>query len=178
MIIISGIAGSGKTTQAKLLAGRLGCSFFSMGELLREYGGPKIQARMQAGEVISGQEVLPLIEMVLEQYEAHKKEVITDGFPRTAEEARWLIDKVKAGQIKFTVLLHIEIPEAQAMNRLLARKRKDDTAQTIQKRFEEHQKEEGRMLRLFKDGGLKVIDIDGTGSPETVAARIDGATGS
>lgn len=172
MIIIAGIAGSGKTTQAELLSRRLNCPFFSMGELLRRFGDKKIQTKMQAGEIVSNKEIQPIVEAAFSTHDAKDSEVITDGFPRSMAQANWLVGKIEAGDIKFRAFIHIIVPESLALDRLISRGRKDDTKEAIHKRFEEYAQQMDLITALFKDHNLKVVDVDGVGTVEEVSERI------
>ena len=51
MIIILGTPGAGKTTQAQLLADRLGCKWFSMGQLIRDHVKGRDRKEMLAGKI-------------------------------------------------------------------------------------------------------------------------------
>ncbi len=175
MIIISGNAGSGKTTQGRLLAAKLGCPFFSMGELLRKYGSPQIQAKMADGELLSNAETLPILETFFAGFNGSRTELVTDGFPRSTDQAKWIIDEINSGRLKFTALVHLRLPESKSESRLLSRGRSDDTEDAILTRFREQEPKLEEVLKLFKEHGLKVAEVDAEGTVEEVAARIDRA---
>ena len=172
MIIISGNAGSGKTTQGRLLATKLGCPFFSMGELLRKYGSPQIQAKMEAGELLSNAETLPILETFFAGFNGSQTELVTDGFPRSIDQAEWLIEEIRGGRLKFTALIHLRLSEAEAEKRLLARGRADDNEEAILTRFREQEPVLEQVLELFRKQGLKVIEVDASNSVEVVADKI------
>jgi adenylate kinase len=172
MIVLTGMAGSGKTTQAAALGKLLGCPFFSMGELLRQHGNADIQAKMQAGVIVPNAELAPILERALAAHDVTHQEIITDGFPRSLEQAEWLMGQITAGKVKFTAMVHLVVPEEVAAERLAGRGRKDDTTTAIKKRFEEYHKEINQILELFIGHGLRVEETDGLGTVEEVTKRI------
>src|SRR5712691_6530426 len=90
-VVLLGPPGSGKGTQAKLLAKRLSVPAISTGDMLREgvrQGSPlglKAKAIMEAGELVPDELMIGLIRERLSQPDAQRGFVL-DGFPRTAEQ--------------------------------------------------------------------------------------------
>lgn len=175
MIIVLGLQGSGKTTQSELLAKRLGCPAFSMGQLLRDFADEETRRFMAKGLIVPIGKATPILEKALAAHNAITEEIILDGFPRDLVQAQWLIDQLGKGLIKFTAIIHILIPRDDAVKRLLARGRSDDNPSAIETRFHEYDKSIGTILNLFQAGGYEVNEVDGSGDIETVAKRIDKA---
>jgi adenylate kinase len=94
-IILLGAPGSGKGTQAKLLADRYKVPQVSTGDLLRAAVaassplGKQARASMDAGQLVSDEIVLGMIEERLAAPDA-RKGFILDGFPRNIQQAEAL----------------------------------------------------------------------------------------
>jgi adenylate kinase len=89
-IVLFGSPGSGKGTQAKMLAECLGVPHVSTGDMLRERirrgADTGFGARMQAGALVSDEVVNAMVEQRLSQPDA-RRGFILDGYPRTMAQA-------------------------------------------------------------------------------------------
>lgn len=171
MIILFGNVGSGKGTQAELLAKRLGAKTLSTGELLRRHQDrPDIASALNSGQLVKDEILLPLLEAELKKDD--DKEVILDGFPRNINQVSWLIDKSKAGELKITHIIQLLLPKEKAMERLLNRRRHDDTDASINQRFAEYENNVLPAISEFKKVGYEVKEINADQSIEAVAANI------
>ncbi len=114
-IILLGAPGSGKGTQAKLLADRFKVPQVSTGDLLRAAVaassplGKQARAAMDAGQLVSDDIVLGMIEERLAAPDA-KKGFILDGFPRNLQQAEALDAMLeKLGQpIQAAILIDVD----------------------------------------------------------------------
>ena len=125
-ILLLGAPGSGKGTQGKLLAERLGLPKITTGDILRA----AVQARtplgleakkfMDDGKLVPDAVILSLIKEELAKAEAQQGAVL-DGFPRTAAQAE-LVDRTLAerGQ-RLNHILLLDVPEEELIRRLIAR---------------------------------------------------------
>jgi len=175
MISVLGLAGSGKSTQGKLLARRLNCPWVSIGELLRTGLEGEARQQMLRGEIIDDHITLPILEHELIAKNASRDEVVVDGFPRNLSQAEWLAAKAKAGDIKMTGVIHLMADDNVALNRLLHRGRKDDTHDAIHQRFGDYERTIIPILNYLRERGLPVYDIDGNGTIDHVENMIDKA---
>src|SRR3982751_5665832 len=105
MILLMGIAGSGKGTQGTMLADSRGYHLISMREVLRMYVTGEQRERMLAGELLNDDEIIKIVDQVLKSL-PDDKEVVLDGFPRTIPQAEWLLEQVKAGRFKIRKAFH------------------------------------------------------------------------
>ena len=171
MIILLGISGSGKGTQAALLAKHMGIETISIGELLRAHRDEdEIKNRLAAGVLVDDGVIFPMLENEIKKI---GNDFILDGFPRNMEQAKWLVSKIKAGNFNLRAILHIELPNMVAMERLLARKREDDTRQSIETRFREQYEEVMLpIISYLNRQGFKIYEINGNQAAEEVAAEI------
>lgn len=172
MIILLGIAGSGKTTQGKLIARWLGCEWLSVGQILRDNMKGQAAQKMGAGELLDNQHIISVLEPKIQLLLKDKMDFVLDGAPRQMGQAEWLAKKIQASEIKLTAIIHLEADPEIVMERLLKRGRADDTKASIEKRFEEFNRHIVPILNYFQQQGMKVHNIDGNLAVEEVAEEI------
>lgn len=160
MIIFTGVAGAGKSIQGKMLADQLGYPWLSTGEFLRMLISGERRKEMLAGKLLSDQEMIALMQKVLGLLPPNE-EFVLDGFPRTPEQAEWLLAQVKAGLIKVTAVFRIDASQEVVKDRLLRRGRQDDHHEAIEERFREFEQTIVPILTKFEEAGIKVFQIDG-----------------
>lgn len=171
MILLMGIAGSGKGTQSKLLAEKDGFNVVSTGDLLRTYGSDDQHARMHKGEILGDQEVTALLERALSAI-SDQNNVILDGYPRRISQAKWLIDQQEAGRFELSCVVHLIASQDAVHRRLLERGRVDDHDDSIEQRFKEYQKDTVPILDFLAEGGIKVEEVNAEQSVEEVHEEI------
>ena len=159
MIILMGIAGSGKGTQGKLLADKYGFHWISTGEILRIYITGERRQRMLAGELLNDQEIIDILDKVLLSL-PDDLETVLDGFPRTLPQAQWLLDQAQAGRFKITEVFYLIASPQAVMDRLIKRGRPDDHDRAIQERFGEYEKATLPIVDWFDKEGVPVVRID------------------
>jgi len=167
MIIILGVAGSGKSMQGRLLADEAGYPWLSTGELLRVLITGKRRQEMLQGKLLSDDEVINVFNTVVNLIDT-KKEFVLDGFPRTVKQTDWILDEILAGRFKLTAIYHLVASEDDVRERLKSRGRIDDTENAINKRFEEYNNVTLPILDHFKKEGINVVDIDAALAPKEV----------
>jgi adenylate kinase len=173
MIILIGMAGTGKSTQGQILAKHLNCPWISVGNVLRAHVSGEYAKKMLAGELISDSELFPLLAAEFKKIHAEREEFILDGSPRTMEQARWLCQKVKDGDLKMTAAVHLNAEQEVAKARLLARGRPDDYEGAINERFAEYEKVIIPILSYLQNQGFIIHEIDAEQPQEKVAADIE-----
>ncbi len=171
MIIFMGVAGSGKSVQGRQLADDRGLPWLSTGEFLRMLISGETRKAMVAGQLLSDQQIIEFMQKVFRIIDT-KQEFVLDGFPRTPEQADWLLNQVKHGQLEVSAVVHLTASENAVLKRLLSRGRPDDKEAAIRKRFLEYEKAVLPLLADFKKAGIKVCDIDAEQSVEKVHADI------
>lgn len=125
-VVLFGPPGSGKGTQAKLLAARFGIPHVSTGDLLREHVaagdeiGREAQALMQAGRLVPDELVERLVEERLSRPDA-RNGVVLDGFPRTLEQAESLSKLLKKRNLD-ELVIHLKVDYNKIISRLTARR--------------------------------------------------------
>lgn len=168
-VLILGPAGSGKTTQARLLADYLNIPYLTSSDVLHfaslgdDPQSSHIKQAMDSGELVDDEVVLRLMEEHMKQPE-HENGTLIDGFPRNVKEAEGFsvpIDKV----------IYLKIPDNIVINRLMSRGRVDDTPELIAKRLEIYHKETEPLLEFYKNKEI-LQEIDATQSIDEIAEEI------
>lgn len=179
-ILILGAPGSGKGTQGKILAERLGLPKITTGDLLRAAMrdgtplGMEAKKYYEAGKLVPDGVVLGMIKDELARPEA-KDGAILDGFPRTAAQAE-LVDKTLAarGQRLNHVLL-LDVTEEELVRRMRQRAqvegRSDDTPEVIATRLQVYQRDTAPLIAHYAQRGI-VHRVPGTGTVEQIAEEI------
>jgi adenylate kinase len=167
VIILMGVAGSGKSMQGRLFADELGYAWISTGELLRAQVTGERRKEIAKGKLLNDQEVIELVDKTLTRLDL-THELVFDGFPRTKVQAEWLVDQFKKGRLKLTGIFNLKASEDVVTKRLLARGRNDDTSEVIKERFKEYDTKTLPILGYFKESGVVVYDIDADQEPSKV----------
>jgi adenylate kinase len=179
--VLFGGPGSGKGTQAELIAPVLGVPHISTGDLLRAEAaagsplGNEVAPLLAAGELVPDE----LIERVLEQrLKSPDTEpgALLDGYPRTVPQARVLDQQLESTGRRVRCVLHLEADEATLVARLLrraeAQHRSDDNPASITERLAEYRELTAPVIDYYRESGVPVFEIDGTGSVDEVHGRI------
>lgn len=124
--ILLGPPGSGKGTQAVLLAGRLGVPHISTGDILREHVaagdemGRRVEAVMKAGQLVPDELVNEIIEERLSRPDCARG-CILDGYPRTLAQARLLAELLARRGLQ-TVVVNLAVDYNVIVARIGARR--------------------------------------------------------
>lgn len=167
MIILTGVAGSGKSMQGKMFADEHGYAWISTGEILRVLVTGKRRQEMLEGKLLSDDEVIKILDTVLNLINPNQ-EFVLDGFPRTTVQADWLLEQVHSGRLSLTAVVNLDASEDVVKSRLMARGRQDDTEESIAKRFEEYRTVTLPILEYFKQEDVHVYNIDASKEPRAV----------
>lgn len=178
-----GPPGSGKGTQARLLAGRIGVVHLSVGVALRAEvaGGSRLGARIAAevaaGDLVATADVLAIVEDRL-RAATRAGGWVLDGAPRTVAQAGVLDGMLVAMDAPVDRVVALDVPDADVQGRLARRARTehrvDDAAGVIAHRLAVWAREGISVLAWYERRGL-LVRVDGTGGVPDVAARVAGA---
>lgn len=163
-LIILGIQGSGKGTQAKLIAKHFKLKRVSIGEVLRK----EIKSKSRRGKVLAKYMNKGLLapnrivnKLILKN--TPKNNFIIDGFPRDKRQLR------TAKKINVDKVILLTLPKKEVHKRIKLRKkiegRKDDTEKALEKRLKIFYKHSPKIIKYF---GNKVIKINGNQSRRKV----------
>jgi len=180
VFFIIGAPGSGKTTDAQLIAQRHRelVVHFSTGDLLRD----EVKRGSRLGEEIANYinrgELVPLsivIETIREAIErADRQIVLIDGFPRS-EEQMLAFEKMVSenSEIVLERVIEVVVSEKTARERVLGRARgADDNEQVFQNRMKVFRAPLETIEQFYSRQG-KLIKIDGERTVEEIVADIE-----
>lgn len=124
-LILLGLPGAGKGTQAQAIAQRHGLLHISTGDMFREAVAAGTELGKQADGFMSRGDLVPdevTIGMLLERVARPDAAAgfMLDGFPRTIAQAQAL-DVALEGRGAIDAVLYIEVPEGELMARLTGR---------------------------------------------------------
>lgn len=169
MILLLGLAGTGKSTQGQMLAERFGWAWLSAGQILRDSG--QFQEILARGDLVDNTIVNQMVQAAVERCEAAGQKVVLDGFPRGSEQAQALVAQPELlGKIE--VVFWLQASHAELKRRLLARGRADDTEAAIAKRLADGHDLVDKVIEILASHRVKVVKIDGEGTEEEVFTRI------
>lgn len=163
MILFFGPAGAGKSLQGQLLSVRHGWKWLSTGKLLRESDDPEIIKHISKGELLSDEMMYKVLDSALSGSK-DAGNFIFDGFPRTIEQAKWLMDHQKENEYNIDVAIVFEVPRQELVKRLGSRGRSDDTPEAIDIRLGIYRKEIYPILDFLNDKNVPIIHLSGVGT--------------
>ena len=206
-IVLIGAPGSGKGTQAKKLVSRYGVPQISTGDLLRAAVaaetslGLQAKAAMDAGQLVSDQIVLDMIEERMAEPDT-KKGFILDGFPRNIPQAQALDTMlIKLGRpLQAAILIDVDFdlliqriagrrtcsscgqmyniytspPKMDGLCDVCGGKlhhRADDNEDTITNRLRVYEAQTAPLINYYKAQGKQYI-VDGAGDINEILQRL------
>lgn len=171
-IILMGLPGAGKGTQASEIIKKYPIPHISTGDMFRAAIknntdlGQKAKSFMDNGELVPDEVTIGIVRERLLEEDA-KRGFLLDGFPRTVEQAVALNDMLAEAGRKIEAVVNIDVQEEELMNRLTGRRICETCGTTYHLVFNPP-KVEG------------ICDIDGgklyqraDDNPETVRNRLD-----
>lgn len=168
-IIFLGCQGSGKSTQAKMLSDQLKLPYIDMGQTFRDKAaqdsdlGRKIKTSLDAGILVEDGIAIKTLKDELSK-EKYANGYVLDGYPRNDSQLNGLESNID-------VVFYIRVADKVAINRLMLRKREDDTEQLLAKRLNIYHEKTEPLLESFKQMGI-LAEINGEQSIEDVATDV------
>ena len=176
-LLLIGAPGAGKGTQAERLAQRYGITHISSGDLLRQHVreqtslGRQIKSYVDRGDLVPTGVVLDMLRKpVVAAVEAGG--YVLDGFPRTVEQAQASFPTAHALGVEVQAAVHLDVPRAELVRRLLARGRgSDDTEAVIEHRLQVYLDKTVPLLEYYA-GREWMFAVDGAQPPDAVHQEI------
>jgi adenylate kinase len=181
-LVFLGPPGSGKGTQAGLLAERMGILHLSTGDVLRDAvkrGTPiGVQAKgyMDQGRLVPDEVVDAL---VAERLTGEGGGFVLDGYPRNVPQGEALAGLLTAEGIALDAVLFLDVADEVLVARIAGRadRRADDTEEVVRERLVVYRTETEPLVAYYEARGL-LRRIDGDRSidavREAVAAALQG----
>jgi adenylate kinase len=178
--LIVGPQGSGKGTQGVLVAEAFGVPQVATGDIFRANVaggtelGKRVQAIIEAGDLVSDELTSELVRDRLEQADAANG-FLLDGYPRNRGQVEDLDAFLEARGESLDAVIELSVPRQESIDRLRQRAinqgRTDDTEEVISNRLAIYERETAPILDVYGPQGL-VVRVDGIGSLDEVTERI------
>lgn len=198
-ILLVGIQGSGKGTQARKILEKFPASFFEMGQKLRNFTtlghekSAEVKECLEAGKLVSPELVATILKHYRDTHEGGR--IIFDGIPRNADQ-KSLFD----GVFPEYFVIFLDLDRDEAIRRLAGRridpttgesfpgdfkgdfspftgvklvKRDDDHPEAVAKRIDTFYQNTLPLLAAWANEGRRVYHIDASKSVDEVFSHIE-----
>lgn len=166
-ILVAGPQGSGKSTQAKLLADELNLPVIDIGQILRDFSTTgseeafKVKDAMSKGTLAPNEIAARLMQEAVAQTNG---DFIADGYPRS-------IDQLALFDPHYDLVFYLQIADKDVRQRLLRRGRLDDNPEIIDERLKNYHKLTEPVLVKYED--LRILSrIEADKSIEDIRKEI------
>lgn len=184
-VLFVGRPGSGKGTQAKVLAKRLGWTLFSSGGFFKnliDTSGPHselIRRDYEQGQLSPDWLAVYFFEHALLDI-PKEAGFVGEGFPRSMPQAE-LADEILTWLGRSYKVIHLRVGEDEALKRQLERAKTEDRPDSnddakVRTRFDVYRTRTESVTDFFKEKGV-LIEINGEQTPEAIATDINVALG-
>lgn len=169
-VFLLGIQGCGKWTQAKLLLKHFEWKFeyLEMGQIFRANMSNDNIVWNFCKDMVNAWELVPPFvsfgryEIALQIAEWKELALMTDWFPRSMEQAKFM-ESMMAKYNRDFVIVHYELSKQRAIERIMERSKKewraDDNEESIKVRLNAFEQETLPVINYFKEK-WKVISVD------------------
>jgi len=184
-LIFMGPPGAGKGTQAARVAPLHRLAHIATGDMLREAVRDGTELGLVAKGIMARGDLVPddvIIGMFRERLSAPDTVggFILDGFPRTLAQAQALDAMLAHRGSKIDLVIRLKVDDEALKKRIAGRfaesGRPDDNPESFVIRLNAYNTQTAPLLPYYQGQG-KLVEVDGMGSVEAVAAGIDKAMG-
>lgn len=181
-VVLLGMPGAGKGSQANKLAKEFGLHYISTGKMLRNEINNKTDlgklasGYMQKGDIAPDEIAIKLIEREINN-NPNAKGFIFKGYPRSIVQAYILDGLLRKRDSSITLVIDLNISMLEAFKRLVERGKTessrdyDANPETIIKRIEGYENISSHVPEYYNKR-LNVVSVDGVGSKEDVYQRL------
>jgi adenylate kinase len=164
-IVILGLPGAGKGTQAKRISAETGIPHIATGDMLREAMDSETEMGVRIKPTYDAGDLVPddlMIELIRERLSAPDTSdgFILDGFPRNVAQAEALDRMLEEIDRLLLTVLYFQVRDELAVERLHVRAlqegRTDDTPQIIRHRLEVFHKKTEPVVEYYRSKGILV----------------------
>ena len=159
-IVFFGPPGSGKGTQAKLLAKELNIIHLSTGDILRDKLSDddslsiKLKEIMSSGNLVSDEILNQIIASKLVSEECNNGYIL-DGYPRTIFQSEFLLSFSKNNNLKLDIIIDFKIDFKLVEERIILRskqeQRPDDNLHVIKNRLDKYTEQTHPVSEFFAE---------------------------
>jgi adenylate kinase len=175
-----GPPGSGKGTQAAVVARHLGIPAISTGDIFREHVaagtplGREAETYMERGHYVPDSVTNEMVRSRLTEADAVRG-FILDGYPRTVPQVEFLDEVLTAQDVELDRVLLLTVDVGEVVGRLKRRAgaegRHDDDEEIIRHRLRLFAEQTAPLAAEYERRGL-LVRVDGMGAIDEVAARM------
>jgi adenylate kinase len=189
-VLLLGPQGSGKGTQARLVAQDYGLPHIATGDMLRAAIAAGSELGQQVKPILDSGRLVPddlMVELIRERLSGPdaRDGFVLDGFPRTLAQAEALDDMLEEIGRELDVIMEFQLDEETAIQRMLGRAaeegRADDTPEVMRKRLElyremtlpvvEHYRATGKLVGIHADRSIEDVYAEVQQALEQVRSR-------
>ena len=177
LFLIIGAPGSGKTTDAQIIAQNNGDSIkhYSTGDLLREEDTPlgkTIDKYTSKGNLVPLEIVVDTIVNALKN--SPKDTILIDGYPRSVEQMEALDKVLKAqSEIALVSVIEVVVSESVAYDRVIGRARgSDDNAEVFKNRMKVYLEPLAQIKAFYENLGI-LKQINGERTIDEIVAEME-----
>jgi adenylate kinase family enzyme len=196
MITLFGAPGAGKSVQGRLLSSKYGWEWIDVRSLLLGLNDPDITRALTIGMSVDDKKATAAVQDILSRVQRSRhrmvyslfngtpmlrtevepgREIVLDGFPFDHNQVKWMIDNGQIKNLKGAIVL--QVPRGQIWQRLVARKRVDDTRAAIERREDIYDRSVTGMIRTLSMNNVQIGYVNGVGSEQDVLERIEEVLG-
>jgi adenylate kinase len=180
-LLLLGPQGSGKGTQARLIAKAYGIPHIATGDMIREMKeldtpvGREVKAVYDAGRLVEDDLIIRMIRDRLDRGDTIPG-FILDGFPRNMAQAEALDELIHELGRDLDVVFELQAPREVLLERMQKRaveeNRSDDTPEAITQRLEIYERETAPLVEYYRTTRGNVVGIHADRTIEEVSAEI------
>lgn len=178
LFLIIGAPGSGKTTDAELIAKQNGAiTHYSTGDMLRAEVASKSELGDEINNYISKGLIVPIQIAITTIVNAIKRAptdvIIIDGYPRSMEQLNALDEYLQNDpSLQLASVIEVEVSEATARDRVLGRSRgADDNTEVFNNRMKVYTEPLADIQNFYKNKNLLHV-ISGEGAIEEIVTEM------
>jgi adenylate kinase len=181
-LLVLGPQGSGKGTQAKLIAKTYGIPHIATGDMIREMKeldtelGRRVKEIYDRGDLVDDATIVELIESRLDRGDTLPG-FILDGFPRNTAQAEALDELLQRLGRDLDVVFELQVGDREVLLERIAKRaveegRSDDTPEAIRKRLEIYERETAPLVEYYRTTRGNVVGIHADQPVDAVFAEI------